>query len=171
MIRLTLTDDDIRLAERRADALGVLRNSITNGRSNVYGMLGEAVVRRYLGNAASEADDTRDYDIQLTSGMTLEVKTKKTRVVPRPHFESSVCLHNARQRCDAYVFVRVHVDYATDRRAWLLGYLPRPVFFRISRVLRKGDFDPRNRYTVKATCRNVTSTQLRSVVDLVNYVT
>ena len=74
----------------------------------------------------------------LGNGARLEVKTKKTQAVPQPHFESSVCTHNDRQRCDAYVFCRVHVDYERDGRAWILGFLPREDFFRRARMMKKG---------------------------------
>tara|TARA_B100001094_G_C17884744_1_gene648655 strand:- start:177 stop:689 length:513 start_codon:yes stop_codon:yes gene_type:complete len=165
MLSLTLTDSQIARAEKRGAALGRLRNSITGGASNVYGMLGEEIVRDFLGDFAVPDDDsvTYNWDIKLQTGETLEVKTKKTQVVPLPHFESSVCTHNDRQLCTAYVFCRVHVDYKNDRRAWILGFLPRQQFFRESRLLQKGTYDPRNRYHVKATCHNVENSQLMSM--------
>ena len=43
-IEITVTTDQYDRAEKRGDELGVLRNSITKGKSNGWGMLGEEII-------------------------------------------------------------------------------------------------------------------------------
>ena len=151
MIELSWDDDEEAVARDRARQLGRLRNSITRGRSNFYGMLGELLVARYVNG---ELHDTRDYDVMHPDGRRLEVKTKKTKLTraPKPHFNASVCNHNTRQDCDAYVFVRISTR---KRKAWICGCKDKSTFMREAHFLRKGDHDPSNNYTVHASCWNM----------------
>lgn len=141
-------------AKERGARLGVLKNSITSGASNIYGMLGERVVAHLTGG---ELVDTRDYDVLSETGAKLEVKTKKCLHPPRAHFECSCARFNTHQRCDAYVFVRILRDCSV---AFVCGFLPKQIFLRDAHELKKGDYDERNKYYVKADCFNVTMTQL-----------
>ena len=50
--------------------------------------------------------------------------------------------------------------------AFVCGFLPKDVFLEECHALRKGDYDDRNKYYVKADCFNVTMTQLWSAKEL-----
>lgn len=168
-VQVNVTRAQRERAKRRADELGVLRNSITGGRSNFYGMLGEEVVRDYLGADRCELADTYQYDLLLPPDRKirkLEVKTKKTSQTrpPSPHFECSVCDHNPNQRADAYVFVRVSTR--DPKKAWICGYKRRDIFFEKARYFRKGDVDPSNGYTVHASCYNLNISELDPIHHL-----
>lgn len=145
-----------RRAAARAAKLGVLRNSITNGESNYWGMLGEELVATVLG---ARLVDTPDYDVLTPGNVKVEVKSKKTGDVAAPKwfFECSVCEHNVRQRCDAYLFVRLSTR---ANKAWVCGWLPRAKFFKEARYFKAGDTDARNNYRVHASCYNVNVSQL-----------
>lgn len=158
--KVKICDEWIREAEERGKKLGVLKNSITSGLSNVYGMLGERVVAHVV---KGKLIDSRDFDVLSPTGAKLEVKSKKCLHAPRHYFECSCALFNTHQRCDAYVFVRILRDCSY---AFLCGWLPKKEFLNKSRRLKKGDYDPRNKYTVKASCLNVEMKILRPVTDL-----
>lgn len=159
-IEIRVTNDQYDRAEKRAKALGVLRNSITHGKSNGWGMLGEEVVRDYL--MCTDSDDMYNYDLLTPNGFKLEIKTKKTSMknAPKGYFECSVCNHNAKQKCDMYVFVRVSTK---TNKAWICGYKPKEDFMREARFFRKGDTDPSNGYKVHASCYNMNISELENI--------
>ena len=101
-IEVEYTQEDYEEDLFRGRKLGHLKNSITKGKSNIWGMLGEKVVQKWVNGVLA---DTHDYDILSPEGIKLEVKTKKTtlRQPPKAHFECSVCNHNLKQKCDMYV--------------------------------------------------------------------
>jgi hypothetical protein len=148
MIEIAITQDIIEHAVARSIKMGSLKNSITRGVGNVSGFVGEVVVAQALG---AKLIDSFDYDIEF--GETrIEVKTKRTSVKPKPNYECSVAATNTKQQCDWYVFTRVLND---NSKAWILGYLPRDEYFRRARLMRKGEIDPSNNFTVKEDCYNV----------------
>ena len=139
--------------------LGKLRNSITKGKSNVWGMLGEQIVAKYTGATLA---NTYQYDLLSLDGKRLEVKTKKTTLTtpPKPHFECSVCEHNSTQECDYYVFVRVSTN---SNKAWICGQIEKKELKQKARFFRAGDVDPRNNYKVHASCWNLNIAELDPV--------
>lgn len=161
MIEVPVTQNILKQAAVNAHELGSLRNSITTGDGNMAGFIGEIVVAQFLG---AEINNTYDYDL-LLRGTKIDVKSKRTSVPPRPYYECSIAAYNVKQACDHYVFVRVHNE---STRAWILGYLPKKVYFEAAKLLKKGDIDPSNNFTVKADCYNVAISALWSLEDLMN---
>lgn len=162
-MEVMVTVEQYERAEKRAEELGVLRNSITKGRSNGWGMLGEEIIRDLL--QCTDSDDIYNYDLKTPSGMRLEIKTKKTSMTraPEPHFECSVCNHNPRQRCDAYVFLRVSTKV---NKAWICGYKTKKEFMEQARFFKKGDTDASNGYKVHASCYNMNISELDPINNL-----
>ena len=83
-------------------------------------------------------------------GVNIDVKTKQCTSAPKPHYECSVAAFNTRQKCQAYVFVRV-----CNKDAWILGWESKKRYFQNSTFLRKGQIDRSNNFTVKADCYNM----------------
>lgn len=158
-IEVTYSREDYAEACARGMKLGHLRNSITKGKSNIWGMLGEAIVAKYTGSTLA---DTYQYDLLSPEGKKLEVKTKKTTLTipPKTHFECSVCDHNSKQKCDYYVFVRVSTN---SNKAWICGQIDKNNLKSKARYFKKGDKDPRNNYTVHASCWNLNIGELDPV--------
>ena len=159
-VEVTYTREEYAEACARGLQLGHLKNSITKGKSNVWGMLGEAVVAKYTGATLA---DTYQYDLITPKGEKLEVKTKKTTLTtaPKPHFECSVCQHNSRQQCDYYVFVRVSTN---SNKAWICGQIEKDKLKQTARFFKKGDYDPSNNYKVHASCWNLNIAELDPVL-------
>lgn len=166
MIQTQLANDMIALARDKAKAMGTLRNSITQGRGNVYGFAGELAAARYLEGAT--VHNTRDYDLILpigVKGMLVDVKTKKVTTAPKEHYLCSVADFNTTQKCDAYLFARVKDDFSY---AWLLGWLPTPTFYSRAKFYRAGELDPdgNGRWRFRTDCYNIAISKLLSMERL-----
>ena len=83
---------------------------------------------------------------------TIDVKTKRTTVTPKPDYDCSVAAFNTKQKCDKYVFVRVLNDLT---KGWILGEMDKEEYFDNARLMKKGKIDPANGFRVRATCYNV----------------
>ena len=149
ILEVTITPEMKASATKKAEELPSLRNSITSGQGNLVGFLGEEVAKHVLGGTLS---NTYDYDLVLISGKTVDVKTKKTGVAPKPHYECSVAEYNTKQRCDYYAFVRVDEQ---SNRAWFLGVYGKEDYYRDAKLLKKGEVDTSNNFVVKANCYNL----------------
>ena len=158
MREIEITAEIIVNATAKAKELGQLRNSITKGKGNLIGFIGEEIALSCLGG---EATNTYDYDLILNNGTTVDVKTKSTSVKPLSHYDCSVAAYNTKQKCDAYAFVRVKNDLSVG---WYLGILPKNTYLDIAEKLDKGDIDPSNGFTVKADCYNVKISELQDAI-------
>ena len=157
MIEVPVSNAILLQSRDLAEAMGSLNNSFTNGQGNVAGFIGELVVLELL---AGKRVSTKDYDIILEDGTTVDVKTKRTSVKPRLHYECSVAKLSLHQDCDSYAFCRVKNDYTV---CWFLGLVMHDTYFSKARFLKKGDVDPSNNYTVKSSCYNLSIEELQSV--------
>lgn len=163
IIEVPVSDETRRIAYAKADAMGKLNNSILQGKGNETGFIGEEVVKLYLKDSGHIQEGNHyDYDF-LYNGQKIEVKTKYTTVQPRGTYDCSIANFNPNQKCDIYVFVRVHEFW---EKAWILGWMGKDEYFKNSVFLKKGDIDPSNNFTVKADCHNVKISNLRDIKDL-----
>ena len=155
IIEVEITSDILETARRKANKLGALRNSITEGDGNLAGFIGEAIANSVING---ELANTYDYDILGTDGVKYDVKTKRCTSAPKPHYECSVAAFNTKQACDVYVFTRVWFDISRRPRwrgGYILGYMEKQEFYRRARKLNRGDIDPSNNFVVKADCYNI----------------
>jgi len=152
----------------KAKELGVLKHSISKGKGNVYGFVGEECTYSHLLQKFVDIkkERTYDYDLLLNNKLRIDVKTKTTSAIPKPEYDCSVASYNPKQKCDAYMFCRVHLDLKT---AWILGWLTKDEFFNKAEYWEKGRIDPTNGYTVKADCYNVKIGELNPIEELTNY--
>ena len=146
---VNITQDMRDYAEQEALRMGKLNNSILSGKGNTAGFIGELVAHQIFGGTIA---NTYDYDLILTNGLTVDVKTKRVTSAPRPHYECSVAAFNTKQQCDAYAFVRVD---SKCKKAWFLGAMGKQEYFDAARFMKKGDVDPSNNFIVKADCYNL----------------
>ena len=156
MLEVRVSDDILLKARDLAEDLGKLHNSITSGQGNVAGFIGELIVADLLN---AKRQNTKDYDLVLPDGSTVDVKTKRTSVEPKTHYDCSVARFSLHQQCDKYAFCRVKNDYTV---CWFLGLISHDKYFELARELKKGDIDLSNNYTVKADCFNLSIEDLQS---------
>jgi hypothetical protein len=156
--RIEISDYDIVTAKAKASEMGTLRNSITKGKGNVYGFLGEILVFNLLKKLFNDNEDiiehsnTYDYDLIFNRKAKLDVKTKVVSTPPQGHYECSVAALNPFQKCDAYVFTRVLKDMSCG---WVLGWYDKKQYFKEATFLKKGQVDPSNNWTVRTDCYNL----------------
>jgi hypothetical protein len=154
VVEVVITDDMLVKARNLAVELGHLNNSITRGKGNLTGFLGELVANEVL---KGTLENTYDYDIVLKNGDRVDVKTKATSVKPLDYYQCSVAQYNTKQQCDYYAFVRIKNDYSVG---WFLGVYPKLKYFEDAVLMKKGDVDENNGYVVKSTCYNLPISQL-----------
>jgi hypothetical protein len=148
MIEVKISNDMRNTAHEMSEEMGILRRSITRGQGNVFGFLGELVALQVIGGVHQ---NTIDYDI-VVDGQKIDVKTKKTTVKPKPHYDCSVADVTRKQNCDYYAFVRVLMDQSVG---WFLGVRSAKEYFENAAYIAKGDYDTRNSFTAKANCYNM----------------
>ena len=172
MRRLQFNEEMIRLAAKKAQQLGTIKNSITNGAGNVAGYLSEIALSEYLGcsNVSCDPGDYKyDFDL-LKNGKKIEVKTKRRTVDPQQHYEVSIAESSKHQQTDFYAFISitfaqktgfgVNSQYYSPQSLWLCGFMQRDEYFKRSRFLQKGEIDKSNGFTVKANMFNMPIRQL-----------
>lgn len=165
MIHLKLNEDQLARAGKLY-SFKALKGSITKGKSNIYGAIGEIIIWDQYKNTCQYAGNT-NYDL-IIGEQTVEVKTKKTTVEPKGHYFCSIAdpykTHNPdkQQKCDWYCFTRVHEN---QEDSWILGWI-RPVdFFNNATYYKKGDVDPSSNcgWTFRENCWNL---QISALGDL-----
>tara|TARA_R110002020_G_scaffold24338_1_gene80147 strand:+ start:466 stop:957 length:492 start_codon:yes stop_codon:yes gene_type:complete len=163
MIKVPITSRMKQTATRSANRMGRIHNSITRGKGNAYGFLGEQIAKLVLGGEIVNKGKKYnvDYDLILDDGTTVEVKTKKTTVKPKDYYECSVAKYNTKQKCDYYAFVRV-LD--TKENGWFLGVMPKEKYFINAKFLKAGTRDGDNGFLVKADCYNLAISQLQEKI-------
>lgn len=149
MIELQISETQ----KQRAKALypfTSLNGSITSGKSNIYGAIGEVVIFDYFSNHTIDHRATYDYDMVI-DGYTVDVKTKHTTVKPKPNYNCSISAFNTKQKCDYYFFCRALKDLS---KIYLLGYISKIKFFQSATFNKKGEYDA-NGFYFKDDCYNL----------------
>jgi hypothetical protein len=164
---IATTPEILQIARRQAEAMGRLRNSIRQGGGNLDGFVGEAAVKFLLGIPLEIDQNTYDHDI-VWHGLSIDVKSKKTAVIPRRHYEASVSDHNPHQRCKIYVHTRVYYpDGATvPSVTYIMGWIEKTEYFRKARLVHRGQINGSNEWDPKCDCWNLAYSDLRPMVFL-----
>lgn len=138
-----------------------IRNSIKKGEGRHHGSMGELLGAGLIGATIS---NTKDYDLIMPNGITIDVKTGICNSVPQLNYAVNVAAFNINQMCDYYLFFRIKEDFSD---AWMLGALSKKEYFRIA---VKRDFkqrDPNDTHGVgfdfKATCYNLLISSLKPI--------
>lgn len=142
-------------AKEKSNDLGLINNSITKGDGNIAGFLGEEIANQILDG---QIDNTYEYDIITDrdgNRTTWDVKTKRCTSPPRNYYDCSVAGFNTKQKCDNYIFVRIEHNNGVFKNAWVLGWMEKNEYFKKSKLLKKGEIDKSNNFTVKADCYNL----------------
>ena len=140
----------LQCAQRMGDELGELSDSIRRGEGNVYGFLGELVFSKITGG---DQNNTYEWDVVMSDGHTVDVKSKCVTTEPRPHYECSVAARGTHQNCDYYAFVRGLKDCTM---AWYLGAMGKQEFLRRATFMEAGVWkDPANGWSPTIDCYNI----------------
>jgi hypothetical protein len=118
---------------------GILNNSIREGDGKLTGALGEIVVFDYYSSKGRKVIHAQEFNYDLLiEGFKVEIKTMARNGIPKLENNCHLSNHNAKQRCDYFIFVDVLNDYS---RAWIKGVISRQRFDEIKVFKKKGEFD------------------------------
>ena len=169
MIQIKTTKEMIVHSYYKSVQMGELKNSIMNGKGNFIGFIGEAATKSYFQIPITTNHNTYDYDLVLNND-TIDVKSKKTSVIPSPDFECSVAAYNTKQKCKYYLFTRVYQpkDKKLPTEVFLMGYYPKDLYYQNARFLKKGEIDGTNGFVVRDNCYNMYYKDLLPVEQILN---
>ena len=158
-----------------ANDLGGIKNSITNGRGNLAGRLGEIALANRLGVKLA---DEKDYDM-VYNGEKIEVKTKRRTVPPKGFYDVSVAKTSTHQHPDRYVFISMEFEdsgyygkpaqglsrrggkwYKNLKGIWLCGDMSAKEFFQRAKLWQKGATDESNGFSTLVDMYNLRIDQL-----------
>jgi len=151
MIIIKITEEQIDRA-KKLYLFDELKGSITKGKSNIYGSLGEIIIYDLSKKNKLNVNfnSTYDYDL-IIENYKIDVKTKRTTVIPKPNYLCSISAFNTRQKCDFYFFLRIHENL---KECYLLGYKSKINFFKQAIFNKKGSLDV-NGWIFKDNCYNI----------------
>lgn len=131
MIEIPYTPDQWERAKHLYDFHNI-KNSITQGKSQTWGALGEVII---MDRYDTKYEGVADYDC-IINGHRVDVKTKKTTVKPRPDYNCSIVGTSVHQKCDFYFFLRINTKLPV---AYLMGYMARKDFLTKASFNLKGE--------------------------------
>jgi len=157
MIVIPHTDEMISKALKRAVQMGAIKKSITKGRGNLAGFMGEEAFCEYTGASIVMDKNMFDYDVVLGNDR-IEIKTKRRTVKPKPNYDVSVADTSTHQRPDEYVFISMEFEeviainnkqkvYNELKNIWLLGSKDAKEYFKHATKWDKGRVDRSNNFT------------------------
>lgn len=129
-----------------------LNNSITQGKGNDFGAMGEIWVNDYFADKNNlKRYSCKDFDFKI-DGYKTEVKSKHTNFLPpKSDWLFSVAKSSLHQLCDVYFFVSILKDLS---KGYIVGYLTRAEFWAKSFDCKKGEKDIHG-WTFKEDCKSV----------------
>jgi hypothetical protein len=180
MIKLPHTQEMIKEAKRWATELGALNNSITSGRGNAAGRVGELALSTYLN--VETPSDKYNHDINQ-NGETIEVKTKRRIVKPKSYYDVSVAKTSNHQKPDRYAFISLQFkksDYYGEAaeglqrkggkqyygliNVWYCGDMSYEEFWQAAELWEKGRKDSSNGFTTLVDMYNLPISGLRKTL-------
>lgn len=137
-----------------------LKSSITKGKSNFVGAIGEIVLFDYLRERGNDVvfKNTFDYDM-IVNGKSVDIKTKRCTTQPKSNYLCSIAATSKHQKCEYYIFVRV---LTTLDELYVLGSISKKEFFEKAKFNRKGQEDV-NGWKFAADCYNLPISELKDL--------
>ena len=161
MKEILITEDQRKRAKELYE-FNVLKGSVTKGKGNEVGALGEIIVwDRYKSRV--EYEGCYDYDMKI-KGVKVDVKTKAQNYPPASHHTYNIFAYNTKQKCDYYCFVVVHNDLT---RVWIVGWKQKDAFFKEARFRKEGEVDdniPNGTWKFKGDCYCLNISQLENKI-------
>mgnify|MGYP001181469341 FL=1 len=140
MVELPVTPGMILRAAERAEEMGALKNSITEGEANFEAFVAEQAVSEHL---KQRLEDTYNYDLFWAPKghvLTADIKTKRRTKLPSPYFDCHIADTSLHQDCETYIFASI-IKTEKNFRVWALGWITKEDFLKKAKRVRKGDKD------------------------------
>lgn len=160
MIEITITKEHLAEAEKLY-SFNRLKNSITEGKSEIYGALGEVISLGFFQAQCKTVSYVGCYDYDLiVNGKKVDIKTKKVNNPPQPNHNATIPAVNTKQQTDIYFFVYVLSDKS---KAFLVGWLNKESFFEVAELKKEGEFDGATTFQYRADTYSTTLSKLNNV--------
>ena len=114
----------------------------------IAGNLGEVVFSHTYPSAIRISHNDTEADF-IYKGKRLDVKTKRTTVNPKPHYEVTISSYQKDFNADIYFFY--YFNYS-ENLIWSLGWLTKTDFFQKARFMRKGEIEQYNNWKISEDC-------------------
>lgn len=145
--------------------------------ANQVGFLGEALVVDFLNKHDIQFSSVNltTHDLELSSGLRIEIKTKDRTVRPKNDFDCTLPLYNHNhQQPDIYIFVSLIRNGGSDSSSlsrftegWILGVASPELMRTKGKVWRSGQIDFSNGTKFWTDCLNISIGELDSLKDWV----
>lgn len=133
--KIQITKEQIKRAKNYYK-FGALKDSITKGKGNLIGSIGEIVVSDYYKLKGFKVDDNSTFQNDLRiNGFTIDIKTRPTKYPPQKNYEIRLPYFNTHQKTNFYYFVLVDLEF---KNCWLAGYIKKDTFFKKAKFCKKG---------------------------------
>lgn len=161
-MREFLITEDQRKRAKELYEFNVLKGSVTEGRGNEVGALGEILVWDAYKSKTEYVGDY-NYDM-IIKKKKVDVKTKLQNMAPEPYHRANIFAFNTRQKCDYYCFVAILTDLS---KGWIIGWKRKEDFFSEAEFHKKGEVDMKGSdptWTFKGDCYCLDNSQLENKV-------
>jgi hypothetical protein len=157
---ILITEDQKKRAKELYE-FNVLNGSVTKGKGNEVGALGEIIVWDKYKSKTKYVGDY-NYDM-IIKGVKVDVKTKAQNLPPSDHHTYNIFAFNTKQKCDYYCFVVILNDLT---KGWIVGWKEKEAFFKEAKFRKKGDVDDNTpnssfRFTGDCYCLNIKQLELK----------
>jgi len=159
VVEIDITEDQRQRAKELYE-FNVLKGSVTEGKGNEVGALGEIIVWDQY-KKKTEYVGSYDYDM-IIKGKKVDVKTKLQNMAPQPYHRANIFAYNTRQKCDYYCFVAILSDLS---KGWIIGWKEKEKFFEEAEFHKKGTVDKKGSdptWTFKGDCYCLDNSQLET---------
>jgi len=161
-MREFLITEDQRERAQKLYEFNVLKGSVTEGKGNEVGALGEILVWDAYKSKTKYVGDY-NYDMIIKDNK-IDVKTKLQNMAPEPHHRANIFAFNITQKCDYYCFVAILTDLS---KGWIVGWKGKEEFFKEAVFRKKGEVDEKGSdptWTFKGDCYCLDNSQLENKV-------
>jgi hypothetical protein len=164
VIKIDLKQEWIDWAKEVAeDTEQISDNSHMKNERRDIGFLGEYIVEQWFEKGRMKYVDGYDYDFILDDEITVDVKSKGVKSIPKGHHEASVSKYY-RQKCDMYIFVRINLKI---KKAWIVGWSSNEDFHNEAEYGRKGSVRGSNKMKVRQDSYFLPIKKLEPIEELV----
>jgi len=117
----------------------VLNNSISKGKGNLIGAIGEIVVFDYYINKGKNVIHAQNFQYDLIiENYKIECKTLASNVTPKDYYNCHLSTFNDKQDCDYYCFLHALNDFS---KVWIKGMLSKHEVNQLKTFKKKGELD------------------------------
>ena len=158
MIEINVTEKQLERAKNLYE-FKVLNNSISKGKGNLIGAIGEIIVFDYYTNKGKNVIHAQNFQYDLIiENYKIECKTLASNVTPKDYYNCHLSTFNDKQDCDYYCFLHALNDFS---KVWIKGMLSKHEVNQLKTFKKKGELD--GKFAFKEDTWIIKNYQLRKI--------